>query len=164
MKKLMIAMAFVAMTVSVAMAQTDKKACDNKECVTTEQCCAKAGQKCDKPVPAKRACAFEGLNLTDAQKEQLKAIRQEQAGKCQAAAKDQQAKKEAKKEARRNARKEYLEKVKAVLTHEQYVQYLENLATRTDNGIKKDMKRMGDRAPRQVKAAKLEPAKKVERK
>ncbi len=174
MKKLMIAMAAVAMTASMAFAQTDKKCCDKKDCTKTEQC-AKDGKKCDKPCDKQRACEFEGLNLTDAQKEQIKAIKAEQKSKFQADRQAKQAQKAEKKEARQNARKEYLAKLKAVLTPDQYVQYLENVATRTDNGMKRDMRKMegrfekgkgrpvGDKAPRAAKAAKLQPAQKAEK-
>ena len=175
MKKLMIAMAAVAMTASMAFAQTDNtNACPKKDCPKTEQC-AKDGKKCDKPCDKQRACEFKGLNLTDTQKEQLKAIKAEQKAKFQAERQAKQAQKAAKKEARQAARKEYLAKVKAVLTPEQYVQYLENVATRADKGMKRDMRKMegrvdhskarpaGDKAPRAMKAAKLQPGQKPAR-
>lgn len=166
MKKLMIAMACIAMTASMAMAQTDAKKCD-KECAKTEQC---AKQKCNKPCDMQRACEFEGLNLTDAQKAQIKAIKDENRASRQAARQAKQAKKAEKRDARQNERKAYLAKVKAVLTPEQYVKYLENAVTRADKGMKSDMRRMegrfergkqrpmGDKAPRAVKATKIEQA------
>lgn len=179
MKKLMIAMACIAMTASMAMAQTDAKKCD-KECAKTEQCakqkcnkpCDKAcdKQKCNKPCDMQRACEFEGLNLTDAQKAQIKAIKDENRATRQAARQAKQAQKAEKRDARQNERKAYLAKVKAVLTPEQYVKYLENAVTRADKGTKSDMRRMegrfergkqrpmGDKAPRAVKATKIEQA------
>lgn len=187
MKKLMIALATVAMTASIAFAQTETKACDKKGCPKTEQCtkdckdctkCDKDCTKCDKPCDKQRACEFEGLNLTDAQKEQIKNIKAEQKAKCQAECQAKQAKKAEKKEARQAARQEYLAKIKAVLTPEQYVQYLENAATRGNKGMKRgDMRKMEgrrmdcgkgrpvcDKAPQVVKVpAKVQPAAKVKK-
>ena len=147
--------------------QCAKQKCD-KPC--DKQKCDKQKQKCNKPCDRQRACEFEGLNLTDAQKTQIKAIKEEQMAKRQAARQAKEAKKAEQREARQNERKEYLAKVKAVLTPEQYVQYLENAATRADKGFKRDMKKMegrfergkhrpmGDKAPRAVKATKIEQA------
>lgn len=130
MKKLIIAMACMAVTAGfTAAAQTEKK-CDKQNCPKTEQCTK--DKACDKQQPCARPCEFDGLNLTDAQKEQLKSIKAEQISKAQAAKQaKQQAKAKAKAEkraAKEAARAEYLAKVKAVLTPEQYVQYLENIA------------------------------------
>lgn len=142
MKKLMIAMATVAMTASMAFAQTETESCcAQKDGTKTEQCPQRSGKKFDK----QRVREFEGLNLTDAQKEQIKTIKEEQKTKAQAARQAKQAQKAAKKEARQSARKEYLTKIKAVLTPEQYVQYLENAATRADKGMKRDMRKMETR-------------------
>lgn len=135
-KNLIIAMACVAMTAGfTAAAQTEKK-CDKQQCPKTEQCQQK--QQCTQPGQCARPCEFEGLNLTDAQKAQIKTIKEEQFAQRKAA---KESKKEAKakakgdrRAAREAARAEYLNKVKAVLTPEQYVQYLENQAKQPAKG------------------------------
>lgn len=71
---------------------------------------------------------FEGLNLTEQQKTQLQALapaKPTQEQKEQMKAKKQEAAK-AKMEKRAQAKRDYLAKVKAILTPEQYTQFLEN--------------------------------------
>lgn len=191
MKKLMITLAVMAMTAGAAMAQSNdnNKEC-TKDCPNIEQCqkqkdckkadckkdCKKADCKkedCKKACDAKGACEFEGLNLTDAQKEQIKNIKEEQKAQCQAKKEAAKAQKEACKADRQEARKAYLAKIKNVLTPEQYVQYLENQATSGHKGQMKagrhDMKRFDknaprkvcERAPQAVKAAKVQEAQNV---
>lgn len=70
---------------------------------------------------------FEGLNLTDQQKAQLKEIKpglsKEQREEMKA---QRKARMEQQAQQRKQAPRDYLAKVKAVLTPEQYVQFLEN--------------------------------------
>ncbi|MCM1522394.1 MAG: hypothetical protein NC039_07060 [Muribaculaceae bacterium] len=82
-------------------------------------CPANQEQTCNLPT-----CPFDGLNLTAEQQAQLKEI-----SPCTKDKTDKKDKKEAREErrkARETARKDYLNKVKAILTPEQYVQFLEN--------------------------------------
>ncbi len=78
---------------------------------------------------------FEGLNLTDAQRSQLEAIRPEKAGRPEKkdGEKPQELTKEQRQAMREQARAErtkrvtdFLAQVKAILTPEQYTQFLEN--------------------------------------
>ena len=99
-----------------AIAQTPATAtCQGKTCVLTEQRCATGDSTCTRPCPK----PFEGLNLTPQQQEQLKALGPCPNGKRGDKAGD-------KRGVCRESRKEYLAKVKGILTQEQYVQYLEN--------------------------------------
>lgn len=169
-------LAVMAMTAGAAMAQSndDNKKCATNDCAKTEQCqkqkeCKKGGD-CKMQKDCKKTCEFEGLNLTDAQKEQLKTIKEEQKAQRQAKKEAAKAQRDASKANRQEARKAYLEKVKAVLTPEQYVQYLENQAVRSHKGQMKagrhGMKRfdknaprkVAERAPKAMKAAKLQEA------
>lgn len=104
-----------------AVAQTtqpDQKACPAK----TE----KAKSCCKKDAP--KYCPFDGLNLTDKQKSELKSICPQKPSKEQVAKakSEKQAQKKACRENRMQARRDYLAKVKNILTPEQYVQFLEN--------------------------------------
>lgn len=116
MKKLIVALAAVAMTGGfAAKADVCRQECENNnKCVNAE--CPAA--KCVQP-ERKGACPFDNLNLTDAQKEQFKALRAKKAEACKA-------QKAAKKQAKSECRRAELAEIKAILTPEQYVQFLEN--------------------------------------
>lgn len=98
-------------------------------CQTPGQCQA---AQCDKSqCPGKPQCLspFAGLNLTDKQKSELEALKpskeQVQAQKAEAKAK-KEADRQQRRDQKQQSRKDYLSKVKAILTPEQYVQFLEN--------------------------------------
>lgn len=116
-KKLLSLTAAFLTTVAVSSAFAQAPKCDN-------QCCdkAKCEQRCDKK--DKRACVFDSMNLTDAQKAQLKALNEKQREQCKAR------KQENKQRDRRQAvesKKQYLEEVKAIVGPENYVVFLENM-------------------------------------
>ena len=128
MKKFMIAMAVAAMTISgfTASAQNTK---------TDTNCCAPCPNKtenCRQPenCAKKSQCPFNGLNLTDAQKNKLKELHKAEAAKRQEC-------KQAKQGCSRTMRTEHLAAVKAILTPEQYVSYLENIAVSGHGSWKK---------------------------
>lgn len=97
----------------------DKKCCDGKDCN------GKCGDNC-----TRKCCVgpFEGLNLTEPQKSALadipnprqvmKAARDNNKGKKESP--------EMRRDVTRNIMLDYLKQVKGVLTHEQYMQFLEN--------------------------------------
>lgn len=105
---------------AMAQTQTDCK----KDCKTPDAKCMKACDQKDAPRP----CPFDGLNLTEQQKTQLQALAPEKPSKenREKMMAEKKAEKQAKAENRAQARKEYLAKVKAILTPEQYTQFLEN--------------------------------------
>lgn len=116
MKKLIVALAAVAMTGGfAAKADVCRQECENNNNCAAADCSA---AKCAQP-ECKGACPFDNLNLTDAQKEQFKALR---AKKAEA----RKAQKDAKKQAKSDCRRAELAEIKAILTPEQYVQFLEN--------------------------------------
>ena len=144
-----IALAAMALVALPTLADNAPKAIDKK---ATAQCCTPDGGT--KKV-AKDINPFEGLNLTDTQKAQLKQLgetrKAERTAKATQDKEARKAKKEAAKADRKAARKAYLEQIKAILTPEQYVQYLENIATEKSAVNKQAKKGMGDR---KVKAGK----------
>ncbi len=121
MKKIIVAFAIAAMTAAgfSAAAQDNKQVCPNQaNCPNAKECPQTACKPCVAPM-----CCFEGLNLTDAQKQKLQEVctnHRADMRKSKADAKTQR------REARRQARREHLAQIKQILTPEQYVQFLEN--------------------------------------
>ncbi len=94
----------------------------------TEQClqadCQLPAGQCAVP---QAGCPFDGLNLTAEQQAKLKEITP--CGNRDSKKADKEAREQARKERReaaQNSRREYLNKVKSILTPEQYTQFLEN--------------------------------------
>lgn len=119
MKKIFIALSVIAAATFGVNAQNPsaKTVCPQAPC-----CNVKAGDKarCTAPNP------FEGLNLTEQQQKKIDELRQ--ATRQQKLANDsiRKANRDQKMRDFKNKRSEYLKSVKAILTPEQYVQYLEN--------------------------------------
>lgn len=131
----LIAMSFVTFT-SMAQSNSSDSSTTRQEKVNT----TKENRKGNRP----EKNPFEGMNLTETQKSQLKQLdekrRTEHRQKAEArkaektakAGKNNQADKAAKMAERRAARKAYLAEVKAIIGPEQYVVFLENMYA--DNG------------------------------
>lgn len=163
MKKAILSLAIAALAFSSlpAFAQApgnnDGKSCKNPtECAQARKGGPEKGPKASNP--------FEGIELTDAQKSSLEALRTKRAEACKAARAEKQksdsarmATRQADRKAKARAR---LDEVKAILTPEQYVVYLENIVidqpaprhgqgdkARRDNGKKggKDGRKDGQR-------------------
>lgn len=120
-----------AIVATPAFAKDNKKA-NAPECRgnKTEQCTG------DKQCPV-AVNPFEGLNLTTQQQEQIKALKDECKAQRQAQAKERkdnaQKAKADKANGKREMRAAQLAKIKAILTPEQYVQFLENSFVNGDN-------------------------------
>lgn len=129
MKKTLLSVAIIlASTLGItatAQSPANTQTCDNPK---TE--CTKAG-KANKAV---RPNPFEGLNLTEQQKTELQSIAPKKDCCKDKAEKKDRAQAKAEKQAKRaenrqkmiQNRRDYLAKVKNILTPEQYVQFLEN--------------------------------------
>lgn len=123
-----IAAAIMALVAINASAQTNT----TTNCTNNQAKCQKA-EKCGKE-KGKCVNPFDGLNLTDAQKQSLKDIKKPSCKKdsgCTKANKEctKADKKEMKAERAqrmKTARKEYLSQIQQILTPEQYQQFLEN--------------------------------------
>lgn len=123
-KILSIALVLAGLVGSTAFAQAP--AGDGSQKEKTE----KTFTKKDKKDKAQRPNPFEGINLTDKQKSELQALRDNSRAEKMKADEKKKADKKAEMkemmEKRQNARKDYLAKIKGILTPEQYVQFLEN--------------------------------------
>lgn len=87
---------------------------------TTQNASCPSGQCKARPNP------FDGLNLSEKQQAELKALREGCKAERQKIAEKEKAEKKEMKEQRAKDAKEYLAKIKDILTPEQYVQFLEN--------------------------------------
>lgn len=105
-------------TLSSFAANANDKKCDKQDC-KKEQCDKKAGEckKGERQMPN----PFEGLNLTADQQAKLKELK----GACCKDNKDNKANKDNRVDPRQ-AKRDFLAKVKGILTPEQYVTFLEN--------------------------------------
>lgn len=103
-----------------------------KDCPTDARCTGDKGRKGHCRV--KDACRFEGLNLTDAQRESIQKINSE----CRQARADKKAER---REAAGKERADYLAKIKEVLTPEQYVKFLENEYVKARSAAGRDFRK-----------------------
>lgn len=133
MKKSILSLAVLFASMSAFSAAAQSTANDN-----TANC--KAKTECGKPCQKKndaRFNPFEGLNLTDKQKADLQALRPSKEARAKAkteAKAEKQAQRKQMVEQRIQNRRDYLAKVKNILSPEQYVQFLEN--SYVDQGFK----------------------------
>lgn len=140
MKRRILSIAFVAIsTILFTSVANNKEGCPNEKCKT--ECNRGEELKKGRPGNCPKFNPFDGIELSDAQKKQLRSMAEE----CKAdKQKKAQAKKEmfeAKKKERKDMHKKHLEKMKHILTPEQYVKYLENMV------INQPQKRMGPKPP-----------------
>lgn len=149
MKKIFVALVAVAMTAGFAANAANDKKCD-KQCEAAkceQKACPKERANC----PEMRE--FAGLDLTDAQKDQLKALNAQRFADAKKAKEARKAEKNAKAQARRDDRQQYLNQVKGILTPEQYTKYLENQLKR-EKGPKQHMQKPGGRQMKEGQAKK----------
>lgn len=130
-KKIMtIAIALSALCVLPSVAKnpdtnnTNVPACEAGACNQGGQC---RGDRADRQ--ANRPNPFEGITLTPEQQSALSALEAQRPSRSQA---DSEARAQAR-EARKEARRNYLNQVKDVLTPDQYVTFLENIALQQGN-------------------------------
>lgn len=120
MNKKIFATAIVALSAALAtpMFAQNANVAKDKKAVCEQKCDAKKGPKAPNP--------FEGLNLTAEQQTKLDALKKECVQQKKAAKEAKQADKAARKQQAKEARAQQLAKIKAILTPEQYVTFLEN--------------------------------------
>lgn len=144
MKKYILSIMVVAASMVTFSAMAKDNKVENSQC-KKESCdkkCSRQGVKKDCPNP------FEGMNLTQEQKDKLKALQ----APCQKGKADKQKMRQQRDSIAKAARAKHLADVKAILTPEQYVQYLENLALQAPD---KDMK--PGRGPRHERKGGMKP-------
>ena len=126
MKRRILSIAFVAISTILftSVAQNESKSSQEK---CKKECCKEHEMKIGKRSKAPQFNPFEGIELTEVQKEQLKT-------KTKACNAERKKMKQAKKERFEAERKNYkemgrkhLDNIKQILTPEQYVKYLENI-------------------------------------
>lgn len=157
-KQISIIVALAAITFG-AMAQ---KPCGER-CDSHQACTQVDTTKCHKAKSQRQlseTCQFKDLNLTDAQKAQINALNPRE--NCERIKKENKDCKKALGEncanKMRENRKEYLAKIKNILTPEQYTQFLENnfvnKVGKFDRKVKGDIKKMDGRVAKDEKCLK----------
>lgn len=152
MKKIILPLAFAAIMGMSMSAQTNNS--DNNSnvaCTQQKEQCNKSCKDCEKRgtsdcVKKKEMMhkgqrmhvnPFQGIELTADQQAKLKALREDRQRNDEANAENRKAQKE-------EQMKQYNEKVKSILTPEQYAQYEKNLSQRPDRMKQKGDVRKGD--------------------
>lgn len=144
MKKSILSLAILFASVAgfSASAQTATPQCPKTKTECTKGCAKKDAPRCN---------PFAGLNLTEKQQSELQALRAEKGARIaenkaskDAARAEKQAQRKQNMENRLQNRRDYLAKVKNILTPEQYVQFLEN--SYVDQGMMKGGPRHGKMA------------------
>lgn len=142
MRKSIISLAIAAITVftatnAIAGNRNKQNRKNDRRQYKTEQCDQACPRTCADSTKCNRPCPFDGLDLTAEQQKQLQEImpvaRMGRQAKCVndtckfvKGDKKQVKREKVSREKRRADRKEYLEKVKKILTPEQYTKFLEN--------------------------------------
>lgn len=124
MKKKFLGLAIAALALTSFTGFAQKPAACDSTCQSGKMCRQDKDMKGKKD--KKAINPFEGITLTDAQKTQLEAVKAKRAEKAKARKADKQRMDSAQRVERRAAKKEYFEEVKAILTPDQYVVFLEN--------------------------------------
>ncbi len=154
MKTRILAIALVAISFSLSTAAQNqcncKQDCTPQTC-ETRNCKSQCGpNKCDKPSPL-----FEGITLSDSQKEAVVAVekkyRSARVEKMKAQRNRRQQNDSTAIAERKSEKKDYLADMKAALTPEQYVVFLENYYINGNmmNNRMRPGKNYNDKAPRQ---------------
>ncbi len=126
MKRRILSIAFVAIsTILFTSVANDNKDNPNDKC--KQECYKGHKMKKSKHGKISRINPFEGIELSEAQKDQLKSLAIECKVERQKNAQDKNEKKATRHNEHKNMHKKYLEKMKQILDKEQYVQYLENI-------------------------------------
>lgn len=140
MNKKLFATAIVALSAAIATPMFAQNTNVTKDCKATceQKCEAKKGDKAHNP--------FEGLNLTAEQQAKLDALKNECMQQKKAAKEAKESDKTARKQQAKDARAQQLAKIKAILTPEQYVTFLENNFLNKDGKMGKgEMAKKGHR-------------------
>ena len=135
MKRTILSIAFVAVATLMLTAVANNN--DANENLTQDkckkECCDNNKIKRGKHHKARMFNPFEGITLSDSQKEQLKAKALERKANREEMMKAHSDENKKMRKQWSDMRKQYLEDLKLILTPEQYVQYLENLALNSHN-------------------------------
>ena len=119
MKMKLFGLAFIAMSIIsmpvVAQTTTDKAEVKKEHVKQARKEMKKGGN------------LFEGITLTDAQKEQFKQLRETRKAEGEARRQEKQRKDSTARADRKVAKKAYLDNIKTILTPDQYVIFLENV-------------------------------------
>ena len=169
MKKTILSIAFATAGIFAFTAMAQEPCCNAGQ---PQHCCQAAGDSCCQAAQHKHARPakpdlFKGITLTEEQQAAVNALNEKYAQERKDAKKEKAEAKAKERKDGNESRKSYMEEMKQILTPEQYVVYLENVATNRPQGqIKKapkikhgkDIKREGRKEMKARKGGEAKPA------
>lgn len=145
---IVLGMSLLPLGASAQRANHGERHHQNKECPATpnKDCCASGAEACAADGPSADCCGkdFEGITLTQDQKDKLKALKKDTETQRKTKSKaSKEAMRSRADSSRRAERRAYMNSVKEILTPEQYTKFLENVAAnQPSRPMSKDMRRM----------------------
>lgn len=139
MNRKILSIAFIALSTILSTSVANNLNTDLNDKKDVQECCKTHKMKKKKAYKSIKFNPFEGITLSKSQKEQLQTIADDCRVERQKMSQNKKVDLEVKREGYKEMRKKHLERIKQILTSEQYITYLENIAIGNSKKQKKQM-------------------------